>query len=581
MLNSELARALDRIADLLDLEGADGFRVNTYRRAARTIRGVTEDIAVVAAENRLTDLPGIGKSTAQRIQQFISTGHIDVLDELDAKFPLGLSQLMQIPGMGPKKVALVYSQLGVKDVDDLKRVIESGELEKVPGLGAATVKKIAEGLKFQESFGERTPIGIALPVAEVFAQRVRELPGVVRAEIAGSLRRGMETIGDIDIVCAASSGEPVVQAFTKFHGVKKVLAAGPTKASVMAELENGRELQIDLRVVENESFGAALQYFTGSKEHNVRLRERAIGKKWSLNEYGLWDGETRVAGAEEVEVYSKLGLPPIPPEIREDRGEFELKSTPQLVTLADIRGDLHLHTKASDGRYTIEEMAVAARDLGYEYIAVCDHSRSSTIANGLSIERMREHLIAIREADKQIDGIGILAGCECDILPDGSMDYPDDILAACDWVVASIHSGITRSTKGLSPTERTLAAIENRWVSAIGHPTGRLIQKRAAMELDMDAVVKAAARTGTVLEINANWHRLDLKDIHARQAIASGADLAINTDAHHVEEYGQLRYGIFAARRAGATPAHVVNCLSLSDLRKLIAHQRVAMKSKT
>jgi|CXWL01.1.fsa_nt_gi DNA polymerase (family 10) len=574
MRNSELARALDRIADLLELDEADGFRVNTYRRTARTIRGVTEDIAVVAAENRLTDLPGIGKSTAQKIQQFVTTGHIDVLDELDAKYPPGLSRLMQIPGMGPKKAALVHSQLGVTDVEGLKRIIASGELEKLPGLGAATVKKIAEGLKFQESFGERTPLGIALPVAEVFAQKIRELPGVARAEIAGSLRRGMETIGDIDILCAACPCEPVLQAFIKFHGVKNVLAAGPTKASVVAEMENGREIQIDLRAVENESYGAALQYFTGSKEHSVRLRERAIARMWSLNEYGLWDGKIRVAGAEEEEIYSKLGLPFIPPEIREDRGEFDLKSTPQLVTLADIHGDLHLHTKASDGRFTIEEMAVAARGLGYAYIAVCDHSKSSTIANGLTIERMREHLDAIREADKRIDGIGILAGCECDILPDGSMDYPDEILAACDWVVASIHSGITRTTKGLSPTDRTLAAIENRWVSAIGHPTGRLIHERPAMEIDMDAVVKAAARTGTILEINANWHRLDLKDVHARQALAAGVDLVINTDAHHMEEYRQMRYGVFTARRAGATPGRVVNCLSQNDLRKRIARKR-------
>jgi len=581
MINSELARAFDRIADLLDLDGADGFRVNTYRRAARTIRSCTEDIAVIAAENRLTDLAGIGKSTAQKILQFLSTSHIDILDELDAKFPPGLCDLMGVPGMGPKKVALIHSTLGVKDVDDLKRVIESGELEKVPGMGAATVKKIAEGIKFRESFGERTPLGIALPVAEGFAEKVRALPGVIRAEIAGSLRRGAETIGDIDIVCSAALGQPVIDAFTKFHGVKKVLASGSTKASVVAKLESGRELQIDLRVVEGDAFGAAMQYFTGSKEHNVRLRERAIGKKWSLNEYGLWDGEKRIAGTEETHIYEKLGLPFIPPEIREDQGEFNLKSTPSLVSLTDIRGDLHLHTKASDGKYTIEEMAMAARALGYEYIAVCDHSKSSTIANGLTVERMHDHISAIRNADKQVEGIRILVGCECDILPDGSMDYPDEVLAECDWVVASIHSGITRSTKGLSPTERTLAAIENRWVSAIGHPTGRLIQKRAAMELDMNAVVLAAARTGTFLEINANWRRLDLKDHHARQALAAGVTLVINTDAHHVSEYEQMRYGIVTARRAGATTDQVLNCLPLGDLRERTARKRGVLKSKT
>lgn len=574
MVNSELARAFDRIADLLELEGADGFRVNTYRRAARTIRGVTDDIAVVAAGNRLTDLPGIGKSTAQRIQQFLATGHIDVLDELDAKYPPGISELLQIPGLGPKKVALIYTKLGVQDIEGLKRAIDAGELESLPGMGAATVKKIADGLAFHASFGERTPLGIALPVAEMFLEKVRALPGVLQAEIAGSLRRGAETIGDIDIVCAATESGPVVRAFTELGGVKKVLASGPTKASIIAELENGKELQIDLRAVEKEAFGAALQYFTGSKEHNVRLRERALSHKWSLNEYGLWDGDRRIAGATEEEIYRKLDLPLIPPEIREDRGECELRKAPRLVALSDIRGDLHLHTTASDGRFTIEEMAEAARSLGYEYIAVCDHSKSSTIANGLSIERMRNHIKAIRRADKEMDGFTILAGCECDILPDGTMDYPDDILAACDWVVASIHSGITRSTKGLSPAERTLAAIENRWVSAIGHPTGRLIQKRPAMEMDMSTIVKAAARTGTILEINANWHRLDLKDDHARQSLEAGVDLVINTDAHHTLDYGQMRYGILTARRAGAEPARVVNTLRIDDLRKKIARKR-------
>lgn len=574
MINSELARAFDRIADLLELDGADGFRVNSYRRAARTIRGCTEDMAVVSSENRLTDLAGIGKSTAQKIQQYISSGRIDVLDELAARYPEGLVSLMDLPGLGPKKVALVHVTLGVNNVNDLKRVIDSGELENIPGMGAATVKKIAEGLQFQESFGERTPLGIALPVAELFLEKVRKVHGVMRAEIAGSLRRGAETIGDIDIIAAAPSGQDVVDAFTRFDGVRQILASGPKKASVIAELETGRKIQIDLRVVENESFGAAIQYFTGSKEHNVRLRERALSKKRSLNEYGLWEGDRQVAGAEEADIYTHLGLPFIPPELREDQGELLLSSTPQLVTLSDIRGDLHLHTTASDGRFSIEDMALAARIRGYKYIAVCDHSKSSTIANGLTIERVHQHIKAIREADKKVDGIDILVGSECDILADGSLDYPDDLLSELDWVVASIHSGITRSRRGLSPTERTLAAIENRWVSAIGHPTGRLIQKRPAMELDMDAIINAAARNHTILELNANWYRLDLKDLHARQAIMGGVDLTVNTDAHHVSDYDQMRYGILTARRAGALPKNVVNCLPLAGLRKRIARKR-------
>ncbi|MDO8630707.1 MAG: DNA polymerase/3'-5' exonuclease PolX, partial [Phycisphaerales bacterium] len=524
---------------------------------------------------RLTDLPGIGKGTAGRIKQFLETGRIDVLDELEAKFPPGLPRLLEIHGLGPKKVALTYTKLGVKNLSDLKRVIESGELASLPGLGEASVQKIAEGLKFLESSGGRTPLGLALPIAEAFAERVRKLPTVRRVELAGSLRRGAETIGDIDILCDADDGEPVIRQFVEFDGVKRVLASGATKGSITVGLGKEREVQIDLRVVESESFGAALQYFTGSKEHNVRLRERAVARKWRLNEYGLFNGEKRIAGKNEADIYSKFGLPFIPPELREDRGELDLKKTPELVTLDDIRGDLHMHTLASDGKCLIEEMAAAAKTLGYDYIAICDHSRSSVIANGLSVERMKKHIRAIRAAAENATGIAVLVGCECDILPDGSMDYPDEILSECDWVVGSIHSAMgSGGSDKLSPTERTIAVMENRYVSAIGHPTGRLINKRAPMELDIAAVVKAAVRTHTILEVNANWMRLDLKDLHVRLALEAGASVVINTDAHHTDQLLQMRYGVTTARRGGAIRKDVVNCLSLSSLRKHIAKKR-------
>lgn len=584
MANAELVRAFERIADLLEIDGADGFRINSYRRAARTLKDAGEDAAVLAKEGRLQELPGVGKGTAQKIQQFLDSGHIDVLDELEAKFPPGLPGLLDVPGMGPKKVALVHAQLAVKSLDDLKKVIASGQLEKLPGLGTTSVKKIAEGIAFLESSGGRTPLGIALPIAEVFLDRVRALRGVKQAELAGSLRRGVETIGDIDIVCDAADGEKVIKQFVAFEGVKRVLAAGATKGSVTVEIDAGKELQIDLRVVESDSYGAALQYFTGSKEHNVRLRERAIAKKWRLNEYGLFDGERSIAGKREADIYKKLGLPCLPPELREDRGEFDPPVSPlgkggprgilpELVTVEDIRGDLHMHTVASDGRCTIEEMAAAAKDRGYEYIAICDHSKSSTIANGLSIERMVEHMAKIRAVAKKTKGIAILVGCECDILANGSMDYPDEVLAQCDWVVASIHSA-QGSTK-YSPTERTLAAIENPYVSMIGHPTGRLLNKRAAMELDMAAVVGAAAKNGTILEINSSWQRLDLKDIHVRMALAAGVTLGINTDAHHTEQLAQMRFGVITARRGGATKKDVVNCLPLAALRKRMERKRL------
>jgi len=597
MINAELARIFERIADLMEIDGADGFRVNSYRRASRTLKDTPEDAAILARDGRLTELPGIGRGTADRIKQYLATGHIDVLDELEKKLPKDLPKLLDIQGMGPKKVALAHEKLGVKDLADLKRVIESGVLEKLPGLGAASVKKIADGLAFLERSADRTPLGVALPIAEAFAERVRKLQGVQRVEIAGSLRRGCETIGDIDLLCETKDAAAAVQAFVALNGVKRVLAAGDTKGSITVELHDGREVQTDLRAVPAESFGAAWQYFTGSKEHNVRLREMAVKKKWRLNEYGLFDGEESIAGKREEDIYKRLGVPCPPPELREDRGEFDPPSPPlgrrrgpsspplakegdrggwaDLVSLDDIRGDLHVHTTASDGKCSIEEMAGAAKALGYGYLAICDHSKSSTIANGLSIERMEKHIKDIRAADERIDGIAILVGTECDILPDGSLDYPDDLLARCDWVVASIHSAMGSGGSGkLSPTERTLAAIENKYVCAIGHPTGRLINRRAAMDLDIAAIAEAAARNGTLLEINASWQRLDLKDMHVRQALAAGAELTVNTDAHHTDQLLQMRYGVITARRGGARKSDIVNGLTLTKLRKRIEMTR-------
>ncbi len=576
MINSKLVRAFDRIADLLEIDGEKAFRINSYRRAARTLKDLTEDVAVVAAENRLTELPGIGKGTAQRIEQYIDTGHTDVLDELQAKLPEGLPALLEIQGMGPKKVALVYDKLGVGNLGDLKRVIDSGEMEKLPGLGATSVKRIAEGIAFLETSSQRTPMGIALPIAEAFAAQIVAMIGVKRVEIAGSLRRGAETIGDVDILCAAKDGEGIVKQFVALEGVKRVLASGSTKGSVTVPFGEGKELQVDLRVVPADSFGAAWQYFTGSKEHNVRLREIAVRKQLRLNEWGLFDGDEPIAGRDEAGVYKELDLRWVPPELREDRGELERGADfGGLVSSQDIRGDLHVHTTASDGRCTIEEMAEAAKRLGYKYLAICDHSKSSTIANGLSVERMRRHIDEIRAANEQTRGIEILAGTECDILPDGSLDYADEILAQCDWVVASIHSAMGPGGKGKSsPTERTVAAMQNPFVSAIGHPTGRLLSRRAPMELDMAAVIEAAAKTHTMLEINASWQRLDLQDVHVRQAIEGGVELVINTDAHHVDQLEQMVYGVTTARRGGALRKSVANCLSLTELRKRIVLKR-------
>lgn len=577
MINSEMARAFERIADLMEIDGVDRFRINAYRRAARTIGDLPGDITELASQNTLTDLDGIGKGTAERIRQYIQTGHIDVLDELQEKLPGGLPALLEIPGMGPKKVSLVYQKLNVQGIDDLIKAIDSGTLAKLPGLGETSAKKIAEGITFLKSRGDRIPLGIALPIAQMFAERIAGFPGVEKVEIAGSLRRGKETIGDIDILCESKKGKQVIQAFTELEDVKRILVSGDTKGSVTVEIDQQKELQIDLRVVSKKSVGAALQYFTGSKEHNVRLREAAIKKKWRLNEYGLYDGEQQIAGAKEKDIYTKLGYRWVPPEMREDRGELEPDiDFEELVTVDDIRGDLHMHTVASDGKNSIEEMGLAAKSMGYQYIAICDHSKSSTIANGLTVQRMKQHIANIRKANEKIKGITLLVGCECDIMPDGSMDYPDDILAQCDWVVASIHSAMssTKSSKKLNPTQRTLAAMENPYVSAIGHPTGRLINRRAPMEMDMQAVIETALKTRTFLEINASWHRLDLKDTHIRLAMQAGVPLTINTDAHSTQGLEQMVYGVLTARRGSATRKNIVNTWSLNTLRKKIENQR-------
>lgn len=574
-VNKELARVFEQIADLMEIKGEDAFRINSYRRAARAIKDLTEDIAAVAEQGRLQEIAGVGKGTAERITQYLTDGKIAVHEELLAAVPAGLPALLEIPGLGPKKVALVWKELGVETVADLKRVIESGEMARLPGLGETSVKRIAEGLAFLEKSAGRTPMGPAWAVAEVVIAELSKLAGVRRIEVAGSLRRGAETIGDVDIVCQADDGAKTVKAFTELDGVETVLAAGKTKGTVLVGLGDGRQLQVDLRVVPAESFGAALQYFTGSKAHNVRLREIAVKKKWRLNEYGLFDAkEKQLAGREEQGVYAKLGVAFVPPELREDRGELDLDADrlAGLVEFKDIRGDLHVHTTASDGRSTLEQMAAAAARRGYAYLGICDHSKSSAIANGLSIERMERQIEEIRRVNRKLKNIELLVGCECDILAGGKLDYPDELLAECDVVVASIHSGMGQDRAKV--TARTIAAMENRYVTLIGHPTGRLLGKREAMDLDMTTVIEAAAATGTMLELNASWQRLDLKDIHARQALEAGVMLSIDTDAHDTEQLDQMRFGVQTARRAWAARTSILNTQTLARLRKALARKR-------
>jgi len=573
--NKRLSALFDEIADLLEITGEQSFRVNSYRRAARAFKDLTRDITELAASGALAEVPGIGKGTLEKVQQFLATGKVDLHDELKAQVPAGLPALLQIPGLGPKKVALFWKEHGVEDVPGLQKLLgefKTGAKPLPKGLGEKTIDQILGGIEFAEKSTGRTPLGMAAPLADELLAAVRAIPGVKHAEAAGSLRRGCETIGDIDILCEAADGSAVVQAFAALPQVKKVLARGDTKGSVLVPRADGVEIQVDLRVVPAESFGAALQYFTGSKEHNVRLRERAVKKKWKLNEWGLFDGDTQIAGKTEASIYKKLGLPTIAPEMREDRGEFDADAKLKLIERGDIRGDLHMHTTASDGIVEASSMAKAAHALGYEYIAITDHSRSSAIANGLSIDRMWRQIEKLRELNKNHDTVSILVGCECDILADGKLDYPDQILAACDIVVASIHSGMKQDRKKI--THRLLTAMENPYVTIMGHPTARLINKREPMDLDMEAVIAQAARTHTALEINSSWQRLDLCDRHARMAKDAGVKLAIDTDAHAPAQLEQMKYGIATARRAWLTADDVINTQPLFVLRKWIAKKR-------
>jgi DNA polymerase (family X) len=573
MVNQEVAAVLNEIADLLELTGGDTFRVNSYRRASRAIDELGEDVADLANRGRLQEIPGIGKGTAERILQYLKTGQMAVHQELLASIPKGLPELLEVPGLGPRKIQALHRELGIKGIADLQEAIAAGKVESLPGFGKKSVEKIAEGLEFLQRSAGRTPLGAALPIAEKLRDQVSRFAGVERVEIAGSARRGCETVGDIDLLCVARDGQKVVEAFTRLPEAAGVRAAGETKGSILVAGPVRGEIQIDLRVVPAESFGAALQYFTGSKEHNVRLRELAVKKGWKLNEYGLLDKDKPIAGKEEAEIYEKLGLKPVPPELRENRGEIECKGKlPAMVTLDDIKGDLHVHSTASDGRSTIEEMAQAAKDLGYEYLAIADHSKSSVIANGLSEEQLLKHIEDIRAASKKVKGITLLAGIEVDILASGQLDYPDSVLAQLDWVVASIHSAQQQDRESL--TKRSVSAMENPYVCALGHPSGRLLGRRDAMDLDWEEVFAAAARTGAALEISASWQRLDLKDVHVRQAMDAGCRFVINTDAHSTDQLQQMRLGVQTARRGWAAPDRIVNALPLAELRKWIASKR-------
>lgn len=572
--NRDIAALFSEIADLMELLGEDRFRVNSYRKASRIVEDLSEDLRQVARSGALESIAGIGKSTAEKIRQFLDEGKIDLHQELLAKVPAGVPGLLSVGGLGPKTAGRLWKQADVTSVDELRRVIaeQPERLEKVSGMGARKIQALAEALAFMDASAGRILLSQADELARRLCERLARIPGAQRVEAAGSLRRGRETIGDIDILCQAEpdAAETIIAAYAEQPGVTKVLSRGPTKCYVL--LEEG--IEADLRVVGPESFGAALAYFTGSKDHNVALRQRAISQGRKLSEYGLFEGDTRIAGAREEEIYAALSLPWIAPELREDRGEIvaaEQGRLPDLLELEDIRGDMHMHTTASDGANTIAEMIDACRARGYRYMTVSDHSQSQVQANGLSPQRLADHARAIRaQADAHGD-ITVWAGIEVDIFKDGSLDYEDEVLAELDFVTASPHSALSQEPRGA--TDRIIRAIEHPLVHCIGHPSGRLINRRPGMEPDIAAIAEAAAANDTALEINANPNRLDLRDTHVRAAVEAGARIVINTDAHSIAELDLMRYGVLTARRGWAGSESIVNTWPAERVARWIAQK--------
>jgi len=575
MTNQQIADIFSRIADLMEILGQDRFRINSYRKAARVVGEHAVAMGQLAEEGRLEEVAGIGKSTAAKITQALAEGKIDLHEELMARIPPELPGLLGIRGMGPKTVAKLWKQAGVESVRQLREAVASDpdRLAAVEGLGAKKIAQIAEAIDFMESARGRIRLDEAAELAGPLVELVAGIKSVQRVALAGSLRRGRETIGDVDILCEApkSAGSKITEQFAAAPQAASVLARGATKCSILT----AGEVEVDLRVVPRASFGAALQYFSGSKAHNVRLRELAVKAGLKLNEYGLFRGDERIAGASEEEIYAGLGLAPVPPELREDRGEVEAAAAgglPRLVTLDRIRCDLHMHTTASDGHNSIEEMIEACRSRGYHTMAICDHSKSQIQANGLDERRLADHAEAIRAAGRGYDDIEVLAGVEVDIFKDGSLDFAADVLGELDFVTASPHSALSKGAAGA--TKRLIRAIESPHVHCIGHPSGRLIGKRGGMEIDVGELAAAAAANGVALEVNAHPMRLDLRDTHIRAAIEAGARIIISTDAHRIDDLDLMHYGVTTARRGWATDDDVINTLSPENLKAWLAARR-------
>ena len=561
--NREVAEILLRIADMLEIKGEVIYKVLAYRRAAQSILNLSRDINEIRAAGDLRTIPGVGEALAKKLDELLSSGRLQYYEELQEEVPPGVVSLLAIPEVGPKTAKLLWQRLGAMSVADVERAAEAGELRKLPGLGVRSEQRILEGIRALNRQSKRVLLGIAWPVAEELLDQLRWLPGVEAVSAAGSLRRMRATVGDLDLLAAAADGEAVTSAFARFPQVSEVVVQGPTKATVI--LHNG--LQADLRVLPRERWGSGLQYFTGSKEHNVALRTLAQNKGLSLSEYGYKRWEEEILCPEEADVYRMLGLPWIPPELRENRGEIQAAQEgylPDLIALDDIRGDLHVHTDWSDGVASLEAMAASARALGYEYLAVSDHTQSLAVANGLTPERFLAQREMIEHINAHSSGFRLLQGCELEICADGSLDFSDEVLAGFDIVVASVHTGLRQDRDRL--TERVIRTLRNPHVDVIGHLTGRILEQREPSAVDVEAVLQEAARTGTAIEVNGIPDRLDLDDVHIKRAVELGVLLCINSDAHSPGAMQAMRYGVATARRGWASAAQVLNTQSRVQL---------------
>lgn len=575
MQNREIAAALEQIADLLEFQNANPFRVRAYRNAARRVGDHPRSLAAMVADNQdLTQIEGIGADLAGKLTTLVTTGKLLMLEELQAAVPSSVLALLRIPGLGPKKAASLFNQLNVQSLDMLQVACEEHRVRDLKGFGAKTEDMILAGIELAAQAGKRIYWADADAIVQELREHLQTAPGLKQLEVAGSYRRGKETVGDLDLLVDAADHQPVMDRLAEYFGVKDVIARGDTKMSV--RLDSG--LQVDLRVVAHESFGAALQYFTGSKDHNVILRGMAKDRGLRINEWGVFhvdkEGNEQgpsIAGRTEEEVYQTLGLPCFPPEIREAREEFQWAANgklPKLIELEDIVGDLHMHTTASDGQNTIREMAIAAQARGLKYIAITDHSKRVAMARGLNADRAREQWDEIDRVNDEFSGYRVLKGIECDILESGAMDLPDDVLAEADWVIASLHYGQNQPRKQIM--DRLLGALAHPSVNVIAHPTGRLIGRREPYEVDMDELISAAAKHGKMLELNCNPARLDLDDIHCAAAKRHGVPIVMSTDAHSIGGLNTTRYGILQARRAGLTKADVANTRPWAQFSKLL-----------